>query len=123
MNPFPRLRSTILFLAGVIGACGVALAAAASHGTDAKLLGNAAMICLAHGPTLLAIYAGYTALRTAAAAGLVLGFGTLLFAADLFIRHVSGSGVFPMAAPVAGMAMIVGWLLVAAGALFGRKNT
>ncbi|MDI7860712.1 DUF423 domain-containing protein [Rhizobiaceae bacterium n13] len=123
MSQSPRLQALILLLAGITGGSGVAFAAAASHGADAYLLGNAAKICLAHGPALLALYAGYASIRTAAAAGLLLGLGTLLFAADLLSRHFSGGGLLPMAAPTGGMAMIAGWLLIAAGALFrGRQD-
>lgn len=118
-----RIRPLILFIAGLVGGGGVALAAAASHGADAHLLGNAAQICLAHGPALLALYAGYNRIRTAAAAGLLIGVGTLLFTGDLLSRHFWGSGLFPMAAPTGGMAMMAGWLFVAAGAFFHNWET
>ncbi len=96
------LRSTMLFVAGLMGLFGVASAAAASHGTDPRLLGGASAMCLAHAPALLALYAGWAHFRTAAIAALLLAAGTALFAADLTMRHFSGNGLFPMSAPIGG---------------------
>ena len=123
MTVADRIRPLILLLSGIVGGGGVALAAAASHGADAHLLGNAAQICLAHGPALLALYAGFTRIRTAALAGVLLGLGTLLFAGDLLSRHFWGTGLFPMAAPTGGMTMMAGWLFVALGAVFRTRET
>jgi len=117
-----RLRPLILFVSGLMGACGVALAAAASHGGDTLFLGSASTMCLAHAPVLLALFLGYRQFRTATLAGLVLGLGTILFAGDLVSRHYLGSRLFPMAAPAGGTLMMLGWLLVALGAFFRRAD-
>lgn len=111
-----------LFVAGILGAAGVALAAAASHGGDTHFLGSASTMCLAHAPALLALYAGYGRIRTAPLAAVLLGLGTLVFAGDLVSRHFGGSSLFPLAAPTGGFAMIAGWVVVALGALFGRRG-
>jgi uncharacterized membrane protein YgdD (TMEM256/DUF423 family) len=116
-------RPTILMLAGFIGASGVVLAAAASHGGDGRLLGSASTMCLAHAPVLLALYLADGRMRTANAAALVLALGTLLFSADLLSRHFIQSALFPMAAPTGGMLMIIGWLLIAIGGLFREGRT
>ncbi|CAD7050747.1 hypothetical protein REJC140_01679 [Pseudorhizobium endolithicum] len=116
MERLDNLRPLILFLSGLFGAAGVALAAAASHGGDARLLGTASMMCLIHAPALVALYAGYRAVRTATLAALLIALGTLLFSGDLLARHFLGGGLFPMAAPTGGTTMILGWLVVAAGA-------
>ena len=118
MERLYNLRPLILFLSGIFGASGVALAAAASHGGDTRLLGSASTMCLVHAPVLLALHAGGRQFRTATLAALVIGAGTLIFAADLLVRHFGGSGLFPMAAPMGGTTMIAGWLIVAAGAFF-----
>lgn len=118
MKRLDNLRPLILFLSGVFGAAGVAMAAAASHGGDARLLGTASTMCLIHAPALIALYLGHRELRTATLAALVIALGTLLFAGDLLCRQVLGSGIFPMAAPTGGTVMIIGWLIVAAGAFF-----
>ncbi|OBZ92497.1 membrane protein [Pararhizobium polonicum] len=117
-----QLRPTILFVAGLMGLFGVISAAAASHGADPRLLGGASAMCLAHAPALVALYAAWPAMRTAAIAALLLSAGTALFAADLTARHFLGHGLFPMSAPAGGTLMMAGWLAVAAGAFFMRKE-
>jgi uncharacterized membrane protein YgdD (TMEM256/DUF423 family) len=109
-------RPLILLVAGLMGAAGVALAAAATHLDDARLLGGASAMCLAHAPALIALSTGAGFLRTAMLAAAVLGLGTMVFAGDLVARHFLGNGLFPMAAPLGGIGMIAGWLLVALGA-------
>ena len=47
--------------------------------------------------------------------------GTALFTADMIIRNRFGHGLFPMAAPSGGFAMMAGWLLVMAGAFLPRR--
>ncbi len=112
------LRATSLFLCGLLGASGVALAAAATHTGATQLLGNASTMCLAHAPILLGLYIGWERIKTAAPAAILLGLGTVLFAGDLVSRHFTGSGAFPMAAPIGGMGMILGWIAVAVAAFF-----
>jgi uncharacterized membrane protein YgdD (TMEM256/DUF423 family) len=112
----------ILFASGLMGAAGVPLAAAASHGGDTHLLGTASTMCLAHAPVLLGLYLGQHVFRTAGFAALALGLGTLIFAADLLSRHYLGDRIFPFAAPIGGMAMIAGWLAMAAGALLRVRD-
>lgn len=117
-----KLRPLILMLSGFLGASGVALAAAASHGEDARLLGSASAMCLAHAPVLLGLWlAGYR-MKTAHLAAIVLALGTILFASDLLSRHFGHGSLFPMAAPSGGLLMIAGWVLVGAGAFF-RENS
>lgn len=110
-----RIRPLVLLLAGLMGACGVALAAAATH-MGGALLGPASAMCLAHAPAMLALFAGHRLIRTATGAALLMGIGTLLFAGDLVLKQVYGTGLFPMAAPTGGILMMLGWLLAGAGA-------
>jgi uncharacterized membrane protein YgdD (TMEM256/DUF423 family) len=117
-----KLRPLILFVSGLMGLAGVALAAAASHGGDAHLLGSASTMCLAHAPVLLALYFAHGSFRTATLAGLVLGLGTMVFAGDLVSRHFLGDRLFAFAAPTGGMLMMLGWLCVAAGAFFRHRR-
>jgi uncharacterized membrane protein YgdD (TMEM256/DUF423 family) len=117
-NPlFPRLT---LFLAGLIGAAGVMFSAMAAHGGDTHLYGAAAAACMAQAPALLALYVGWEKIRTALVASTLIGLGCLLFAGDLVFRARFGHGVFPMSAPTGGTMMILGWIAIAAGALFRR---
>ncbi|MFB9947769.1 DUF423 domain-containing protein [Rhizobium puerariae] len=123
MERLDYLRPLILFVSGLMGACGVALAAAASHGGDTPFLGYASTMCLAHAPVLLGLHVGHKSFRTATIAALVLGLGTIIFAGDLVSRHFLGDRLFPMAAPTGGTTMMLGWLLVALGAFFTWKRT
>lgn len=113
----------LVALGGVFGAVGVASAAMASHGTDPRNLAAISVICLAHGPALLALgLAGRG--RGLFAAGGALSIGTLLFVADLLARERFGWSLFPGAAPLGGGMMLLGWGGVAlCGALnkFGRN--
>ncbi|PYE45266.1 uncharacterized membrane protein YgdD (TMEM256/DUF423 family) [Rhizobium sp. PP-F2F-G20b] len=107
--------------AGLFGLSGVALAAAASHGADPRLLGGASAMCLAHAPALLALAGLGSRLRLAPAAGAAMVLGTAIFAGDLVLRHGAGHGLFPMSAPLGGMLMMLGWALIAVGAILPKK--
>ncbi|WP_426238766.1 DUF423 domain-containing protein [Pararhizobium sp. DWP1-1-3] len=117
-----QFRTVTLFIAGLMGLSGVISAAAASHGADPRLLGGASAMCLAHAPALIALYAAWPVMRTAAISALLLSTGTALFAADLTARHFLGHGLFPMSAPTGGVLMMLGWVSVATGAFFMRKE-
>ncbi|WP_320198366.1 DUF423 domain-containing protein [Agrobacterium sp. rho-13.3] len=112
------LRPTSLFLSGVLGASGVALAAAATHTGATQLLGNASAMCLAHAPILLGLYIGWERIRTATPAAILLGLGTVIFAGDLVSKHFTGNSLLPMVAPAGGLGMIFGWLVLASAAFF-----
>ena len=59
-------RSATLLVAGLMGIAGVATAAAASHGSDPRLMAGASAMCLAHAPALVALHAAGPAMRTSA---------------------------------------------------------
>ncbi len=104
---FDRL---FILAAGICGAAGVALSAAAAHQGGGNLA-TAAQFLLLHAPALLAIglLGGWIALR---AGGAVLLLGVLLFSGDLIMRHYVGEKLFPFAAPAGGTLMIAGWISV-----------
>ena len=112
---YELMRRLILALAGLIGAMGVAAAAASSHG-DSRNLGAIAAIGLAHGPALLALGLAGRGRVAAIAAGL-LAAGTIIFAGDLGMREWLGHSLFPGAAPLGGLGMIGGWLAIVGVAL------
>lgn len=116
------LRSTTLFVAGLMGLAGIVTAAAASHGADPRLMAGASAMCLAHAPALIALYAAWPSMRAAPLAALLLAVGTALFAGDLLYRHFFGAGLFPMSAPTGGVIMMAGWLAVALGAFLPRRE-
>jgi len=113
----------LLILAGLMGAGGVALAAAAAHAAPHAGLDGAAYLLLFHATAIL----GGTALMQqgllwrpltlAALIGFVVGAG--LFAGDLSLRAFAGHRLFPMAAPAGGTILIVAWLVLAVAALAG----
>jgi uncharacterized membrane protein YgdD (TMEM256/DUF423 family) len=109
-----------LFLAGLMGACGVGLAAASAHGTSATGLDSAAWLLLFHatailGAASLAVQGRlWHPLALAAMACFVAG--GALFAGDIAMRAFAGSRLFPMAAPTGGTLLLIGWLALAAAA-------
>jgi uncharacterized membrane protein YgdD (TMEM256/DUF423 family) len=123
-------RSTLLrvliAIAGLFGAAGVALAAAAAHGADAARLAPASSMLLFHASAIIAAAMlcernlVHPAIGLAATFGLLVG--TALFAGDLTMRHYAGHGLFPMAAPGGGTLLIASWLLLAVAALWPRRS-
>ena len=114
----PPYRPFIAF-AGLLGATGVVLAAQASH-SGLNNFGIAANFLLFHAPTLLALGL-MVPNRIARLAGYVLALGVVVFAGDLAVRDLLGHALFPLAAPLGGGALILGWLLVA-GSAFVRQR-
>ena len=105
---------------GLCGALGVALSAAAAH-AGGDNLDTAASFLLMHAPAFLAIGLLQGG-RLQRAGGLILLSGLLIFAGDLLARHYIGARLFPMAAPIGGSLMILGWLLVALSPFVGRPG-
>jgi len=111
----------IVIYAGLSGAAGVALAAMGAHGESYAALTPPAHFLLMHAAGALAI----AALATRAAhpgafllAALVLLVGVSLFSGDIAVRTLLGHRLFPMAAPLGGSTMIIGWLVLAAAGLW-----
>lgn len=118
----PAWTRLTIMLAGLIGAGGVMAAAGASHSGESRNLGAMAMVCLAHGPALLALGLSPLRGRLFNLAALLLGLGTLVFAGDLLAREALGHAAFAFAAPLGGVGMIGGWIMVIAGGLFVQKT-
>ncbi len=109
----------LIVVAGLFGALGVAAAARGSHGGDDNL-GIAANFLLLHAPVLIGLSI-LAASRMAVIAGAVLGLGVALFAGDLAMRAFTGNALFPLAAPIGGGTMILGWILVVVTGIVGRR--
>lgn len=109
----------LVLMAGLSGAAGVTLSAAAAHRGGA-FTGTAASFLLMHAPVFLAVglLAANRVLRSGA---IVLLVGLLLFCGDLLARDFIGSRLFPMSAPIGGTLLILGWLAIAASALMPRR--
>ncbi len=48
--------------------------------------------------------------------------GAGLFSLDMVSRHFAGAPVFPMAAPTGGTTAILGWVVLAIGALLPQRR-
>jgi uncharacterized membrane protein YgdD (TMEM256/DUF423 family) len=117
----PRPHSTMLVIAGLSGALGVALSAMAAHRADGANLSTAANMLLFHAPAFLALavmhISGVRRISTYA-----LTIGLALFAGDLMARTYLGVRLFPMAAPTGGVLMIVGWMGIGVSAFLYNKT-
>jgi uncharacterized membrane protein YgdD (TMEM256/DUF423 family) len=111
----------LIMLAGLMGAAGVALAAAAAHAAPGAGLDSAGYMLLFHAAVVVgaAIAAGQglvsRPLGILAAAGLIVG--ASLFAGDIALRAFAGHRLFPMAAPTGGIVLIASWLMLSLAAL------
>ncbi len=117
--PTDWFNRTALAVAGILGAAGVASAAAATHLGDQVILGALALVALTQAPAVLALaLLGRGQIMRAAAA--LIGLGALAFSADLAARHFLGASPVPIAAPAGGVVMIAGWLVLILAAFVGQ---
>lgn len=120
------MTSTLLVLAGLMGACGVALAAAAAHAAPGAGLDGAAYLLLFHAVAVLGAASltqqglVWPPLGLVAMAGFVVGGG--LFAGDISMRAFAGHRLFPMAAPAGGTLLMLAWLVLAAAAVIAMAR-
>jgi uncharacterized membrane protein YgdD (TMEM256/DUF423 family) len=109
--------SIFVVLAGLMGAAGVALTAAAAHGSSVIRLDAAGYLLLLHASAVLAGIALLERALVSRTVGLVAlaGFvlGSALFAGDLSLRAFAGHRLFPMAAPIGGSILIAAWIALA----------
>ncbi len=99
--------------AGLLGATGVALGAVAAHRVPEPALATAAQMLIVHAAAVLALasianQSERPGIWIIAAALLMTGI--TLFAGDIASRAFLGDRLFPMAAPMGGSTLIVGWL-------------
>ncbi|MDA9494440.1 DUF423 domain-containing protein [Bradyrhizobium sp. CCBAU 11361] len=115
----------LIGLAGLMGAAGVALAAASTHGGDASRLASASAMLLFHATAILAAVALLARGLLHGGIGLIAatGFvgGAALFAGDLTLRQYAGHSLFPYAAPTGGTVMIASWLAVTLAAVVAKR--
>ncbi len=111
----------ILLFAGLMGAGGVALAAADAHAAPGAGLAAAAYMLLFHAAALVggtALY-GQGVLWRPLLLAVLIGWivGAALFSGDVAMRAFAGHRLFPMAAPTGGIVLIAAWLALAAAAV------
>jgi uncharacterized membrane protein YgdD (TMEM256/DUF423 family) len=119
------LSRILAAVAGLLGAAGVALAAASAHQPDATRLASASSMLLFHAVAVLAAVSLAGRKLIDQRIGLAAAFGfvaaSALFAADLTLRQYAGHSLFPMAAPTGGTLLIVSWLVLAVAAIWPRR--
>ena len=111
-----RAPLVLAVCAALMGAAGVALAAAAAHQNGGDLGRTAALFLLMHAAACLGV-AAHARLRPSRAlvvAGFVMAAGAALFSADLARSAFTGERLFPFAAPIGGSTMLLAWLALAA---------
>jgi len=114
------MKRSPLVLAGVaalMGAAGVALAAAGVHANGGELAERAALFLLLHAAAALAIAAHARSAPASSRALVMVGFvmeaGAILFSAELAMHVFTGERVFPFAAPIGGTTMLLAWIALA----------
>ena len=121
-----RLTRILIVLAGVMGADGVMLAAAAAHQPDAARLASASSMLLFHAAAVLGTVALAERNVIHLGIGILAGWSffaaAALFAGDLTLRHYAGHGLFPMAAPTGGTLLIASWLMLAVAAAWPKRG-
>ena len=116
----------LIALAGLMGAAGVILAAAAAHEPDASRLATASTMLLFHACALLGTVAlaergvVHARIGLIAAGGFVIA--AALFSGDLVMRQFTGDRLFPFAAPTGGTLLIASWLVLSIAALWPRRG-
>jgi uncharacterized membrane protein YgdD (TMEM256/DUF423 family) len=110
-----RLPLILAALATLMGAAGVALAAAAVHKDGGELASRGAIFLVLHAAAALAIaaHARIAVSRAVLVIGFAMEAGASLFAADLAFHAFAGARLFPFAAPIGGTTMILSWLALA----------
>ena len=114
-----QIMNLFILVGGLIGAAGVALSAYGAHAGGGNVT-TAAQFLLFHAPLFVVLGLAGNSNRVRIAGAGLLGLGLALFCGDLLMRHFAGTGLFSMAAPAGGMAMIGGWLVIAVS---GLKST
>jgi len=113
--------TVFIALAGLMGAAGIALAAASAHTAPGAGLDSAAYMLLFHAAALV----GGAALTQQGVLWRPLAFivlaawivGAGLFSGDIAMRAFAGHRLFPFAAPSGGMIMIAAWLALTVSAM------
>ena len=105
----------------MVAPAGIALAAAGAHAAHGAGLDSAANMLLFHALAILGgaalLHQGMLPRQLAVVALAAWTLGTVLFSGDVASRIFLGQRLFPMAAPIGGIVLILAWLALAAAAL------
>ncbi|MDX2288645.1 MAG: DUF423 domain-containing protein [Hyphomicrobiaceae bacterium] len=119
------MTTLLVALAGLLGASGVGLAAAAAHVTGGEAVRAAAEIAMVHAAAVVALvaFAGQTvrpALWRAVAAIMLLG--AVMFTAAVASGSLLNFKPIPALAPIGGSLTIASWLAVTIAALWSARG-
>ena len=120
MSDRSDVNRPLLTAAALLGAAGVALTAQGVHASQTNSLIAGAFL-LVHAPVLL----GLSLLvrnRLAQLAAYVLLVALLLFSGDLVALDQLHHSLFPLAAPLGGAGLMLGWVMVAVSAWVGWRK-
>ena len=110
-----------MLVAALMGAGGVIVAAAGAHLGGGESSRIAADFLLIHAGTIIGLcgvsLAGLSASCGLLIAGTILAVGATMFGVDLALASLVDLRPFPLAAPIGGFGMIVGWLAIGVAAL------
>jgi uncharacterized membrane protein YgdD (TMEM256/DUF423 family) len=120
------MTRALVVLASLMGAAGVALAAAAAHlAHDGGGLEAASSMLLFHASATLAaallVERGLVHGKIGALAAFGFVVAAALFAGDLSMRQFADHRLFPFAAPIGGTLLIASWLVLALSAAWPRR--
>ena len=128
-----RVTVVLVAVAGLLGVSGVMLGAAGAHRGGGDLTALASTFSILHAGTILALASLRVTLPRLSAgltvAASAIGLGTLMFAGDLSMAGLASWHPLPLAAPIGGMLLILGWIAVPVtavtsllGSLAGRAD-
>jgi uncharacterized membrane protein YgdD (TMEM256/DUF423 family) len=115
--------------AALLAATGVALGAIAAHGVSepaaAQAIERASTLQLIHAVALLALGLTMTSLtnRYLVVGRWLLLLGIVGFSGAIYAKYLIGIASLGAMAPYGGMSLILGWMLIAVGALVQRTDT
>ena len=115
------MTPTMIVLAGLMGASGIILAAAAAHTAPGSGLDSAAYMLLFHATAVLSgtVLLQQDLLLRPMMLGVLVGWvlGSALFSGDIALRAFAGHRLFVLAAAIGGTILIIAWFALAVAAI------
>lgn len=116
-------QRVLLAIAALWGLLGVVLWAAGSHPPMVSAMATGGQMMLVHAVAVLALLNSTLVAGWRRAAPLALWLtGSGLFALETVLRHLIGVSPLGLLAPIGGGVVIIGWLVLAAGAVTAPRT-
>lgn len=116
--PYAIWSKLLVSCAGLLGACGVGLAAAGAHAGGGTFAETAAIFLLVHAAVIIGVTSwAYRTQRAwpLLAVATVMAIGVACFSGDLAVLALAGKHRLASLAPLGGGLMIVAWIGIAGG--------